>query len=163
MLSLLITSSNRQQQNHDRQQTYCLNKRLKATADFSAAQANLCAQHQLPADTVIICVKKGVHTKMDLYSHGRLALVDNVTGKLLCSALFIPLLSLDLETFQKYDHLVFTVYRHGLACDIVRRNKAANLIRPEERSGQMFAIGSCSPLFSSDLNAGVLVWPFGAF
>ena len=33
----------------------------------------------------------------------------------------------------------------------------------EERSGQMFAIGSRSPLFSSDLNAGVLVWPSGAF
>ena len=77
VLSLLITSSNRQQQNRDRQQTYCLNKRLKSTADFSAAQANLCAQHQLLADTVIICVKKGVHTEMDLYSHGRLAFVDD--------------------------------------------------------------------------------------
>ena len=36
------------------------------------------------------------------------------------------------------------------------------MIPPEERSGQMFAIGSRSPLFSSDVNAGGLVWPFGA-
>lgn len=163
VLSLLITSSNRQQRNRDRQQTYRLNKRLKAQADFSAAQANLRARHQLPADAVIICVKKGVHTEMDLYSHGCLAFVDDVTGKLICSARFIPLLSLDSVTFQEYDHLVSTVYRHGLARNIVRRNKAANMIPPEERSGQMFAIGSRSPLFTSDENAGALVWPFGAF
>ena len=37
----LSLDSNRQQQNRDWQQTYCLNKHLKATADFSAAQANL--------------------------------------------------------------------------------------------------------------------------
>ena len=149
--------------NRDQQQTYRLNKLLKAQADFSAAQANLRSRHQLPADAVIICVKKGVHTEMDLYSHGCLAFVDDVTGKLICSARFIPLLSLDSVTFQEYNHLVSTVYRHGLARNIVRRNKAANMIPPEERSGQMFAIGSRSPLFTSDENAGALVWPFGAF
>ena len=50
-------------------------------------------------------MKKGVHTEMDLYSHGCLAFVDNVTGKLICSARFILLLSLDSVTFQEYDHV----------------------------------------------------------
>ena len=34
------------------------------------------------------------------------------------------------------------------------------MIPPERRSGQMFAIGSRAPLFSSDLNAGEIVAPF---
>ena len=93
---------------------------------------------------------------MKPYTYGCLAFVDTITGKLICSACFIPLLS-------QYDHLVSTFYRHGLARNIVRRNKAANMIPPEERSGQMFAIGSRSPLFTADENAGALVWPFGAF
>ena len=108
-------------------------------------------------------VKEGSDNNLKVYNHGCLAFVDAHTGKLICCARFIPLKSLHSETLQKYDHLVSTVYRHGLARNIVRRNKAANMIPPEERGGQMFAIGSCSPLFSSDENAGALVWPFGAF
>jgi hypothetical protein len=88
------------------------------------------SEHQLPPDALIICLKKldksksmlvkeGSDNNLKVYNHGCLAFVDAHTGKLICCARFIPLLSLDSETFHKYDHLVSTVYRHGLARNIV--------------------------------------------
>ena len=170
VISFFLTSSDRQKKkSQERRRLYVDQKRLNQDRN-----GKLRSEHQLPPDALIIRLKKldksksmpvkeGSDNNLKVYNHGFLAFVDAHTGKLICCACFIPLKSLDSDTLQKYNHLVSTVYRHGLARNIVRRNKAANMIPPEERSGQMFAIGSRSPLFTSDENAGALVWPFGAF
>ena len=107
----------------DRLKAYHLKKRTADQAKFQADQATLRAQHQLPNDCQIIrVVKKGDHKDMKPFSYGCVAFVDAQTGKLICCACFIPLDTLDAEMLKRYNHLVFTVYRHGLACNIVRRN-----------------------------------------
>ena len=155
IIFLHMLSSIQQQRARARRQRYRANKRSKDQAEFRA-------QHQLPPDAVIIRVRKlevkewneGADNNLKLYNQGCLAFVDSQTGKLICCTHFIPLLSLDSKSFHQYDHVVSTVYRHGLARNIVKRNKAADMIPPERRSGQMFAIGCRSPLFTSDENAG---------
>ena len=117
-----MPSSHRQQRNYDCRQSYRLTKRLEDHENFRC-------QHQLPVDAQIICVvKKGVHGAMKPYSYGCLAFEDAQTGRLIFCACFIPLDTLYAEILQKYNHLVSTVYHHGLAQNIVTKNKAAKMI-----------------------------------
>lgn len=61
---------------------------------------------------------------------------------------------LESKEIPHYNHLILTVYCHGLVRHLAAKDKAENMVPPELKSGQMFAPVSCAPLYMSEYNSG---------
>ena len=130
-LSLPATDSKR---NPDRQQTYRLNKRLKAQAEFGAAQANL----SCPTSTTSwcrhhLCEERCSYRRWISTAMAAWLLLTMSLGNCFVLLVSSPSFHLILRPFKNTTILCSTVYRHGLSRNIVRRNKAANMILPERK------------------------------
>ena len=70
-----------------------------------------------------------------------MALVDNETGQVIFSARFIDMNKEPVKFVNQLKGTISTLYKHTTARNLVTKNHAVIALSPDQRSGQMFAMG----------------------